>query len=350
MAWTPFHDAMPDHPKTEMLALSLEVSIPQAVGHVAMAWAFALRYAPDGDLTKYPAALLAKKCGWNGDPEHFIEAMDEAGWFDVTEGEIHLHDWTEYGGKVEDKRRQDADRKRKERGQDKVSDGRPSDVTRKSIARKEEKRVEENTPHAPQGGEGDIPFSEPLEGPSEDEVPDLRAPEPAWKKDKAFLSFWEAYPACSRKKAAARAHERWQRLKIPRASLADLLARLEEDKASPDWVKEAGAFIPAPEVWLNKKRWLDEPVPGAVVVHVTPQADPDEPAWFAKWMDGGREMPEYLWAWNRVNLYGMRYGLTFREYEVKDMCQEIGIRRTFEHYRPLILEAAKQQRLQQKEA
>ena len=68
-----------------------------------------------------------------------------------------------------------------------------------------------------------------------------------------FDVFWKAYP---RKVAKGAAETSWKRANI-NGSLDLVLAALENQKASRDWQKNGGEFIPYPATWLNGKRWLD---------------------------------------------------------------------------------------------
>ncbi len=71
----------------------------------------------------------------------------------------------------------------------------------------------------------------------------------------AFLAFWTAYP---RKKAKGAAWKAWKRTK-DRPSLPDVLSAVERAKASKDWQKDGGEFIPHPATWINARGWEDEP-------------------------------------------------------------------------------------------
>lgn len=72
-------------------------------------------------------------------------------------------------------------------------------------------------------------------------------------KEKAFETFWEAYPKKRGKGAAEKAFG-----KVAAVKLEVLLEAIEKQKGSHDWIKEEGQFIPNPSTWLNQKRWLDE--------------------------------------------------------------------------------------------
>ena len=58
----------------------------------------------------------------------------------------------------------------------------------------------------------------------------------------------------------------WKKLK-PNTELFDLIiTSLERQKASDQWQREAGRYIPNPLTWINQGRWDDEPMeaPGLV--------------------------------------------------------------------------------------
>jgi uncharacterized protein YdaU (DUF1376 family) len=74
-----------------------------------------------------------------------------------------------------------------------------------------------------------------------------------------FSEFWKAYP---RKQGKDKAFTQWKRLRPDRAMLDAMLAALVVQKASVDWRKDNGAFIPHPSTWLSGGRWKDEPTTG----------------------------------------------------------------------------------------
>jgi hypothetical protein len=76
-----------------------------------------------------------------------------------------------------------------------------------------------------------------------------------------FETFWKAYP---NKKAKGYALKAWERIKA-RPSPAELVAAIERARASKDWKKDNGAYIPHPATWLNGRCWEDEMEPAAPV-------------------------------------------------------------------------------------
>lgn len=75
-----------------------------------------------------------------------------------------------------------------------------------------------------------------------------------------FLAFWAVYP---RKRSKGQAEKAWAKLKPDAALFAAIMAGLDRARASPDWLKEGGEFIPHPSTWLNAKGWEDEYDTGA---------------------------------------------------------------------------------------
>lgn len=76
---------------------------------------------------------------------------------------------------------------------------------------------------------------------------------PKGEVDKGFEAFWAEYPRKVAKEAARKA---FGKVDVP---LEVLLAALAWQKRSPDWIKEAGQFVPHASTWLNQRRWEDEP-------------------------------------------------------------------------------------------
>ena len=66
-----------------------------------------------------------------------------------------------------------------------------------------------------------------------------------------FKEFWEAYPNKVKKPKAMAI---WRRLK---ANHADVMAGLRRWKASEQWTKDNGKYVPHPTSWLNAEGWND---------------------------------------------------------------------------------------------
>jgi len=85
----------PEHPKLLMLASNLGVPKYAAVGLLESLWHFTARYAPLGDVGKYPAQLIAQSIGWEGKPETLTNGLVETGWLDrQDQNGLLIHDWS----------------------------------------------------------------------------------------------------------------------------------------------------------------------------------------------------------------------------------------------------------------
>ncbi len=118
MAWIESNQTLLHHPKTSRMARLLGIQRVHAVGHLHALWYFGLDHAQQGDLSRYDAFDLAAAAEWDGDPQLFTDAIVSAGFIDRSEdGSLCLHDWYDYAGKLIERRRTDAERKRDYRSQ-----------------------------------------------------------------------------------------------------------------------------------------------------------------------------------------------------------------------------------------
>ena len=108
--WIESHQELKDHPKTEHLAVLLGVPKVQVIGHLHCLWWWAVDYARDGYINRYPAAVVARGALWDGDPDKFISALMEARWVDA---DGKLHDWEEYAGRLIEQRERAKERYRR---------------------------------------------------------------------------------------------------------------------------------------------------------------------------------------------------------------------------------------------
>lgn len=73
-------------------------------------------------------------------------------------------------------------------------------------------------------------------------------------KEELFSKFWKAYPKKRDKEKGRRA---FFKIKNVETVFPVMMQALEKQKASADWQKDRGQFIPYPSTWLNGKRWED---------------------------------------------------------------------------------------------
>ena len=70
-----------------------------------------------------------------------------------------------------------------------------------------------------------------------------------------FEKFWKMYP----RKVNKFKTEEWFKKNNPNNHLFEIiLNQLEKYKASDEWTKDNGKYIPYPTTWLNQKRWEDD--------------------------------------------------------------------------------------------
>lgn len=81
---------------------------------------------------------------------------------------------------------------------------------------------------------------------------------PEARESTPFETFWPRYPRPRNKKAARRA---WNRLTESQRKLA--LEALEKFKASLEWRRERGRFVPYAQKFLNEELYLESPTGGA---------------------------------------------------------------------------------------
>ncbi len=73
--------------------------------------------------------------------------------------------------------------------------------------------------------------------------------------EEAFDQFWKIYP---RKVAKGDARKAWNATEKIRPALPELLKAVYAARASKQWLKDDGEFIPHPATWLRQERWADE--------------------------------------------------------------------------------------------
>jgi len=90
-----------------------------------------------------------------------------------------------------------------------------------------------------------------------------------------FEQFWTHYPKKIGKKEALRA---WEKAK-DKPLIGAILLILVMAKASDQWTKDNGQFIPNPATWINQGRWADEPIkkPLTTMEAFLNRKDHDEP-------------------------------------------------------------------------
>jgi len=78
-------------------------------------------------------------------------------------------------------------------------------------------------------------------------------------ENNGFAVFWAAYPPRNGKKSdKGGALREWKKTKSIRPPLDVILKAIERQKATPEWRKENGGYIPDARRWLHGHMWEDE--------------------------------------------------------------------------------------------
>ena len=78
--------------------------------------------------------------------------------------------------------------------------------------------------------------------------------------DKWEMQFNEFYGLYPRKVKKQDVKKWFQKNKPSNELFSSMMHSLEQFRASKDWQKDGGQFIPYPSTWLNQKRWEDEDI------------------------------------------------------------------------------------------
>lgn len=255
MAWIQVHQQLKDHRKLLAAADELEIEPAHMLGLLTSFWLWALDNAPSGSLDGISNRMIARAAQWNGTPDVFVEAMASAGLLDeVGDGTLAIHDWYEYAGKLIDQREAEKNRSRARRaaaaaaasGNRRTTAGQTEDGTqndqKKTVGRVKQSTPKQTTPEKTRETEGDLPHSPQSEAKAD-------------AQERRFSEFWTQYPKKVGKKAALTS---WKRIKPDAALFERIMQAIAKAKASEQWNREGGRFIPNPTTWLNQGRWDDE--------------------------------------------------------------------------------------------
>lgn len=175
-------------------------------------WCYAAEHQPNGCFKQYSSTELAMLLGYAKDAQAMLEALQQAGFMDGME----IHDWAEHNS------------------------------FHNKFSERAKKAAEARWAPSPQ-----TPLPEEKKDMDRDSEQAMLTHACSIK---GFDDFWLAYP---KKKAKGDAEKAWKGQKCHQR-LDLILAAIKRAKASPDWKKNNGQFIPYPATWLNRKGWEDD--------------------------------------------------------------------------------------------
>jgi hypothetical protein len=252
VAWIQVHQALGTHRKTYLLADALEIIPAQAVGHLALLWTWALDNAPDGSLDGSPASVIARAAQWTGDARTFLDALTDAGFVDLAEDGLRLHDWEEYAGNLlgiweanknrsrtwrEARRaRLSAAAQEKRENAERDANAYGTHTERIPYAQRmaqEERRGEENNPLPPAGGTVLLEVS----------------PE---KVADRFGEWWLSYPHKGTRSHKGQARSSWDARLAEGVPAAVIIGHTRHMAADEEWQREDGRAVPGAHRYLAK--------------------------------------------------------------------------------------------------
>jgi len=132
MAWIEAHQGLANHIKTIKLRKLLKIKKIEAVGILFMFWWWSLDNAPDGDISALDDDDISEIVEFKPKGNiTVLTALIESGFVDENK---HIHDWYEYAGKLIDKRKSDAERKKAiynlSKAKSNTSESSPTDIQR----------------------------------------------------------------------------------------------------------------------------------------------------------------------------------------------------------------------------
>lgn len=209
------------------------------VGALHLVWSLFDTHSKDGVLRAYTLEMIDEKVGLPG----FAEGMQSVGWLAVADNSLSMPDFDEWLGKSA-KRRLDA-RKRAKASYDKRKS---AQSLRADCAPKRRGEKSTKDPCSPlQAGDDGAPKK------PKRLLPDYTP---------AFETFWRRYPTVRRLNKTG-AFKVWLRDEIERPAepgkrrlLDFVMESLEKWIKSDSWQQ---GYVCAPAVWLNQKRWSNDP-------------------------------------------------------------------------------------------
>lgn len=226
--WIKMRGNLWDDPRVARICDITNQSEAAVIGALYWLWATADQHTEDGVMPGLTLRQIDRKTGVQG----FGQALCDIGWLvDNSEG-VRIVNFEEHNGTSAKRRATDAQRKASIRNvsasdadKTRTDDGQK---TPKCGAREREEKSIKNPPNPP-GGDG-------------------------------FDRFWSEWPNGPRKVAKAQCAAKWERHDLE-AEADAIVAAVVAFKASAEWAKDNGAFVPMPATWLNQRRWEAPPKP-----------------------------------------------------------------------------------------
>ncbi len=277
MAWIELHQSLREHRKMFACAEMLNLSRKEMIGTLVSLWLWALDNAQDGSLDGVSNRTIASVCDWpEKKADKLVEVLRSTGWIDTApDGRLVIHDWSDYAGKLMERREKDRQRKRKTKDnptdQERISTGIPAEIHGKSCATVPKPYHNRTLPTT--------------EGDKNADGKGATAGAPARFDGRLFTAFWEAYPCKIGREAAWMV---WKAINPDQAIADQIMSALAAWKASGRWDDKGGQYVPRADNWLSDDGyWKTPPAPASQGTNAKRELDEDEKAAIQRMMAGG---------------------------------------------------------------
>lgn len=249
------------HPKTLDLASRLNIPTEYAAGLLGAMWDWCADMAPQGNIGKWPNAVIARALNWPGDADEFVQAFVDSEWLDrdsahrliVHDLRVHAPNW--WHAKLNKLKLQFVEATQEPSKEASIE--RSLEASQVPSAQVEEGAILP-TSSLPTSANlnknlsgNDLPGeSEEVLGDDDEEPSTGKTPEPDPPR---FAEFWAAYP----KRAGLRRGRKkcvslWRSI---RASERDSVIRGAANFAKSKEAREG--YARDPERWLRDQNWID---------------------------------------------------------------------------------------------
>ena len=96
MAWIESHQNLEEHPKILFLCNETGWNLDEAIGKIHRLWWWSLKYAEDGDLSRYEPSQFLVRLNSKLSPKELYKTLQEANFI---EKNGLIHDWLDYAGR-----------------------------------------------------------------------------------------------------------------------------------------------------------------------------------------------------------------------------------------------------------
>lgn len=108
MAWIRIEQSLVQNRKLYSLRSALRIDTAKAVGTLALLWLWAIDNARGGSLGRISDRQLAEICQFSPRrAAELREALVSSGFLDPADGDLVIHDWDDFGGRLEKRRERD---------------------------------------------------------------------------------------------------------------------------------------------------------------------------------------------------------------------------------------------------